>query len=82
MVHVNSLCTKKLVRLFYVCNEVTVLLYKENIPSHFQYKVIFPGTAKIMATYSSGTAVKDRVEMQLKLPAFTSCWSSVVAARD
>ena len=52
---------------FYVCNEVTVLLYKENIPSHLQYKVIFPGTAKIMVTYSSGTAVKDRVEMQLKL---------------
>jgi len=44
-----------------------VLLYKENIPSHLQYKVIFPGTAKIMVTYSSGTAVKDRVEMQLKL---------------
>lgn len=44
-----------------------MLLYKENIPSHFQYKVIFPGTAKIMVTYSSGTAVKDRVEMQLKL---------------
>jgi hypothetical protein len=48
---------------FYVCNEVAVLLYKENIPSHFQYKVIFPGTAKTMVTYSSGTAVKDRVEM-------------------
>jgi hypothetical protein len=44
-----------------------VLLYKENIPSHFQYKFIFPGTAKIMATYSSGNAVKDRFEMQLKL---------------
>jgi hypothetical protein len=67
MVDVNSLCTKNLVVFFHVCNEVTVLLYKADIPSHFQYKVIFPGTAKIMVTYSSGTAVKDRVEIQLKL---------------
>lgn len=67
MVDVNSFCTKKLMVFFYVCNEATVLLYRENIPSHFQYKVIFPGTAKIMVTYSSGTAVKDRVQMQLKL---------------
>jgi hypothetical protein len=50
-----------------VCCEVTVLLYKKNIPSHVQDKVIFPATAKIMVTYSSGTAVKGRVEMQLKL---------------
>jgi len=37
------------------------------MPSHLQYEVIFPGTAKIMLTYSSFRAVKGRVEIQLKL---------------
>jgi hypothetical protein len=67
MVDVNSLCTTKLVAFFYVCYEVTVLLCKKHIPSHFQYKVTFPGTAKMMVTYYSGAAVKERVEIQLKL---------------
>jgi hypothetical protein len=68
MLDVNSLCTKKAGGLSDVCCEVTALLYKKkNTFSHFPHKVILPGTAKIMVTYSSGTAVKDRVEMQLKL---------------